>query len=412
MSSDVATLEPVPRAIDLTARLELIQFVLTVANREVEEQRVLAELCHRLIAVGVPVMRASLGHTTLHPTISGYSIEWWREEDITHLEQWMRIDTLDDSELMRSPFYYMYKTDLPRLRERLDGPGPARFPLVQGLKEKGATDYYAISTDSSEDAPVGPFAGFAASWTTDAPGGFTDDQIDLLEALLPAIGLAIKANAAVRVADGLLRTYLGSDAGRRVLSGTIDRGSVDTIRAVIWNTDLHGFTRAVDAMPKEEVIQLLNDYFEIMVDIVHDRGGHVLKFMGDGMLAIFELPDGPEDVCCAALDGAVTAVQKMEELNQRRQEEGRPAIDFRLSLHLGDVLYGNIGGRDRLDFTVIGPAVNETSRLDAIARTLEAKVIVSSAFAEASGCGRDRLVSLGRYKLRGVGEVQHLYTFS
>ena len=205
----------------------------------------------------------------------------------------------------------------------------------------------------------------------------------------------------------LMQTYLGRDAGRRVLSGRIMRGVADRIDTVLWFSDLRGFTRITDMTPKQ-IIPLLNDYADVIVSAIHEQGGDVLKFMGDGVLAIFTADDRTR-ACNAALAAAVAARRGVAELNQRRTAAGLPITDMYLGLHVGEVLYGNVGSTERLDFTVVGPAVNEVSRIAAMCRSAEQPMLVSAAFAEI-GSNRGRLVSVGRYALRGVSGAQELFT--
>ena len=194
-----------------------------------------------------------------------------------------------------------------------------------------------------------------------------------------------------------------------MLSGEIDRGTGSTIHAALWYCDLQGFTRLAETTPRDQLLGMLDDYFECMVTTVHDFGGHVLKFMGDGLLAIFNLDDDAES-CRAALDAAERVIERLAELTAQRSAAGLPATGFYIALHFGDVMYGNIGARRRLDFTVVGPAVNEISRIEAMCRALEQSLVISSAFAETARESADRLVSLGRYALRGVRRPQELFT--
>jgi adenylate cyclase len=224
---------------------------------------------------------------------------------------------------------------------------------------------------------------------------------------VPFLALAIKSVALTRVAANLMHTYLGRDAGQRVLSGRIMRGVAERIEAAIWFSDLRGFTRITDTAP-EQVIPLLNDYADVIVSAIHDHGGDVLKLIGDGTLAIFT-HEGPERACAAALSAAIAAQRGVAALNKERAKEGLPVTDMYLGLHIGEVFYGNVGSRERLDFTVIGPAVNETSRIAAMCRSVEQPVLVSDAFARV-GDNASRLVSVGRYALRGVGRPQELFT--
>jgi adenylate cyclase len=194
-----------------------------------------------------------------------------------------------------------------------------------------------------------------------------------------------------------------------VLRGHIERGVAEKISAVLWFSDLQGFTRITDTAPPTQIIPLLNDYADAVVSALRGQGGEVLKFMGDGILAIFDAA-APADACRQAIDAAEDAVRRVAGLNQRRQVEGQPVTRFYLGLHVGEVFYGNIGSFDRLDFTVVGPAVNETSRIAAMCRSLDQHVLLSPAFAAAAGNARRRLVSVGRYALRGVQRPQELFT--
>jgi adenylate cyclase len=225
---------------------------------------------------------------------------------------------------------------------------------------------------------------------------------------VPYLALAIKSVSLARMTRTLMETYLGRDAGQRVLSGRIVRGVAERIDAVVWFSDLRGFTRITDTTP-EQAIPLLNDYSDVIVSAIHEHRGDVLKLIGDGTLAIFTAKDRTH-ACGAALSAAIAAREGVAELNGRRASDGKPITDMYLGLHVGEVFYGNVGSRERLDFTVIGPAVNEASRIAAMCRSVDQPVLMSSAFAEVDGI-RHRLVSVGRYALRGVAQPQELYTF-
>ncbi len=213
---------------------------------------------------------------------------------------------------------------------------------------------------------------------------------------------------ALDTARTLVTTYLGRDAAERILRGEIERGQVKTVRKVLWFSDLTGFTRIADSLPRAQLLDLLNAYADSLVGVVHDHGGEVLKFMGDGILAVF---DGSEDHACArALDAALAARAAIARLNRERAAADLPVTNFTLALHEGEVLSGNVGSQDRLDFTVVGPAVNELARIQAMSRSLDQPILVSATFAAACGEQRARLVSLGRYALRGVGRPQELFT--
>jgi adenylate cyclase len=246
-----------------------------------------------------------------------------------------------------------------------------------------------------------------SSWATEEAAGFSDSHIDALQRLVPFLALAIKSVALARMTGALMQTYLGWHAAQRVLSGRIVRGIAERIDAVIWFSDLRGFTRVTDTAP-EQVIPLLNDYADVIFSAIRDHDGSVLKLMGDGTLAIFPANDRTR-ACGAALSAAIDARAGVAKLNQQRAADGKPVTDMYLGLHVGEVYYGNVGSRERLDFTVIGPAVNEVSRIAAMCRSVDQPVLMSAAFASV-GDIRRRLVSVGRYALRGVAAPQELFT--
>ncbi|HEX6011159.1 MAG TPA: adenylate/guanylate cyclase domain-containing protein, partial [Geminicoccaceae bacterium] len=249
-----------------------------------------------------------------------------------------------------------------------------------------------------------------SSWSTDAPSGFADGQVGALTRLVPALALAVKCASLARIAGTLVETYLGRDAGRRVLSGRIARGVAERIEAVLWFSALRGYTRITDEAPPEQVIPLLNDYAEAVIAAVHEAGGDVLKLIGDGTLAIFQADD-PARACRSALAAEARMRERVAALNARRAAAGLPVTGVYLGLHVGEVFYGNVGSQERLDFTVVGPAVNEVARIAAMCRSAERDVLLSAAFAAAAREGdRARLVSVGRYALRGVGRAQELFT--
>jgi adenylate cyclase len=231
-----------------------------------------------------------------------------------------------------------------------------------------------------------------------------------LRQLLPTYALALKCISLGRVAETLVTTYLGRDAGRRVLSGRIARGVAERISAVLWYSDLRGFTRITEEAAPDEIIPFLNDYANTVISAVHDAGGDVLKLMGDGTLAIFTADD-PSAACACALKAEALMRARVQAISEGRSARGLPSAEAYLGLHVGEVFYGNIGSEDRLDFTVVGPAVNEVSRIAALCRSVEKDVLISSSFgAAALPEDRERFVSVGRYALRGVQKAQELFT--
>jgi adenylate cyclase len=293
-------------------------------------------------------------------------------------------------------------------RRRLNAATGDEFSVLPEWRAEGMTDYVAIITRFAAEGVIGEMDGVYSAWATRDPEGFTDDQIAALKRIVPYLGLAIKSVSLARMIRTLMETYLGRDAGQRVLSGRIVRGIAEQIDAVIWFSDLRGFTRITDTAP-EEMMSLLNDYSDVIISTIDEHGGDVLKLIGDGILAIFTAEDRVH-ACNAALHATIAAQQGVAELNKHRTAKGKPLTYMYLGLHVGNVFYGNVGSRERLDFTVLGPAVNEASRIAAMCRSVDQPVLMSSAFASVEGIKR-RLVSVGRYALRGVAHPQELFTF-
>jgi adenylate cyclase len=283
------------------------------------------------------------------------------------------------------------------------------FPMLDQFQGEGVTDYVAFTSRVGEAVRLGEGEGIVASFTTDAPGGFTEAQIELLAGILPALTMVFMLRTMHRTARTVITTYLGTDAAERVLAGNIVRGRAEPIRAVVWFSDLIGFTRISETASADTVLALLNDYAEVQVEQIESHGGHVLKFIGDGILAIFPQSDTTL-ACQQALKAAAKHRHDIAALNARRAASGLPVTDTHVALHVGELLYGNLGSPRRLDFTVLGPAVNEAARIEALCGSLDQNVIVSSAFADAAGEARRQLVGLGRYAMKGVARPQELFT--
>ena len=374
----------------------------------VSENMLLAGFCERAIDAGLPLARASVLIDTLHPIHEGRVFGWEREKDEIAPRDYARGNGGGtDERWRRSPFYRLLQTGDSFLRRRLTVANEAEFSIFPELRAAGMTDYTAIINRFAADGVIGHMDCVYSSWVTDAPGGYCDADLLGLQYVIPFLALAVKTAALGRIAENLVETYLGRDAGRRVLKGGITRGVADRIDAVLWFSDLRGFTRITDTSP-EQVIPMLDDYFDAIVGAIQDRGGDVLKLIGDGVLAIFTAEDRSV-ACKTALAAAKLAQQRVAVTNERRFAEGVPTTDAYLGLHVGDVFYGNVGSKSRLDFTVIGPAVNEVSRIAAMCRSAEQPLLLSSSFVEALK-DKKRFVSVGRYALRGVGRPQELFT--
>lgn len=405
-------------AIAQSTERELTYWLLRHGLIDDNEPALVEGFCARLLSKGIPIRRAAFGTDLLHPIFEARGYVWQRGRPLEREDYSREAMAGDSAAWERSPFHRLLVGDETVVRQefvrelprRLDG-GYVRgeFPLLDRFQDEGMTDYLALAVRFGAELSPEYEHGLLCSWQTDRPGGFTEQQIELLRRLAPALGLAYKALNSIETGRTLMTTYLGADAGRRVLAGAIERGTAETVNAVIWYSDLQGFTRIADSTPREQLLGLLNDYADAVVTAVHKHGGQVLKFIGDGILGMFPI-DGTADACAKALDAAIWLRRKLDRLNARRAAEGLPVTGVHLGLHVGEVLYGNIGSRERLDFTVVGPAVNEVARIEAMCRSLDQWLIVSAAFADASGPALEHLVSLGRYALRGVRKPEELFT--
>jgi adenylate cyclase len=395
---------------DDTQFAELAAWISNVGLSGEDETALIAELCSRLTAYGLPLARVQVFVDTLHPTYGGRAYLWQAAKGQATVSEYGPAN--DGEALARwklSPFYRLLETGGATLRRRLTADISTEFPLLNDLHAAGLTEYVAIIDRFGADAIIGEMDALYSSWSTDAPQGFTDEEIAALRRLTPALALAIRSATLVRIAKTLVETYLGRDPGRRVLQGSITRGISASLEAVLWYSDLHDYTRICDRSRPQEIIPLLDDYADTVISAIHAGGGDVLKLIGDGTLAMFTAPDR-ETACRSALAAAEQTLADVAELKERRIADGLPATDIYLALHIGEVVYGNFGSRDRLDFTVVGPAVNEVSRIATMCRLVDQPMLVSSAFFGAVGPEQQRLVSVGRYALRGVGEPQHLFT--
>jgi adenylate cyclase len=389
---------------------DLAGWITNSSLQDVRETDLVAGFCERIVTAGVPLSRVSIIIDTLHPVYEGRAINWLRNRKETQLTQYGRNPTgeLADSWL-RSPFKYLLDHQQQMLRRPLTAESEGEFAIFPELRAQGLTDYVAMAHTFKKPDGFGIMDGVVSSWSTNSNHGFTDEDIASLQRVLPLLALGLKQASLTHIAETLVETYLGRDAGRRVLRGHIARGIADRMETVLWFSDLHGFTRITDTAAPEQIIPLLNEYAEVIIDAIHARGGDVMKLMGDGVLAIFPGKDNAP-AGEAALAAAEAASQAIAKLNAQRTEKNLPTTDMYLGLHVGEVFYGNIGSKDRLDFTVVGPAVNEVSRIADLCDSVDQRLLLSSAFTERLDGSKKRLVSVGRYALRGVGRPQELFT--
>jgi adenylate cyclase len=376
------------------------------------ENELMAGFCRRIVGGGIPLARALVILDTLHPIYEGRAFRWRADQpDDAEAVDYGRTNEGEAAEnWRRSAFFHLLSRGGEVLRRRLLAGDPAEFVEVTRLRDEGMTDCLVLVARFADEGVIGEMDCVYSTWATDAANGFDEAAITVVKRLAPFLKLAIKSAALARMAATLVETYLGRDPGRRVMSGRILRGVAEKIGAVLWYSDLHGYTHISDTAPPQQIIPLLNDYADVVVSAVHGQGGDVLKLVGDGILAIFAGDDRRRG-CLAALAAAMQVREDATQLNRRRVEQDLPTSEVYLALHVGDVFYGNVGSKDRLDFTVIGPAVNEVSRILAMSRSVERDVLLSADFVGAlNAATRARVVSVGRYALRGVAQPQELFT--
>jgi adenylate cyclase len=380
---------------------DIVNWLMDGARSAQQGDQVLKKLCDDLLACGIPLWRVAVFVRTLHPDVFGRSFVWRPGADVVVSQAPHTITTRDD--YLRSPVLAVYETGKP-VRHLLTGPpGPDEIPFLADLRAEGVTDYVAIPlvfTDGSLHC---------ATWSTKHPGGFTDDHRDAVRRIIHPFARVAEIRALQRTASNLLDTYVGNNAGARVLAGQIRRGHADKIPAAIWLSDMRGFTTLSDRLPPEAIIDVLNRYFECQVPAVLEHGGEVLKFMGDGLLAIFPIASDDSDVkevCARVLEAARAARANVAAFDASDGEKLGHTLRFGLALHVGEVLYGNIGAVGRLDFTCIGPAVNLAARLEKIVAKLGRTVIASERFAQQ--CPSE-MESLGEFAVAGFASPQIAY---
>jgi adenylate cyclase len=378
---------------------KITDWLIDGARSSASPPQMMAETCERLVEAGLPLWRVGVFVQTLHPDIFGRSFTWRPGTEVVVGTADFGIQ--DSPEFISSPLAIMYDRG-QEVRYRLDDPASLRFPFFDNMRAESVTDYIAIPlrfTDGSIHS---------ASWTTKRPGGFTEDHIESLRRIVLPLARVIEIVSLRRTASLLLDTYVGNRAGERILGGQIRRGHTDTMDAAIWLSDLRGFTALSDRLPAETVVEILNRYFDCQVSAIRTHGGEVLKFMGDGLLAVFPIDEYVGDVqqvCSRVLEAAResrASVQAMQYPIGETVERFR----FGVALHVGKILYGNIGGGNRLDFTCIGPAVNLAARLEKIAGRLNRTIVASAGFAGICAGG---WTELGEFPIAGFSKAERVF---
>ncbi len=377
-----------------------------------EPQELIGRLADMMVRSGIPLVRVRVTIRFLHPQVIGTIYTWRR--DAGEVEAYSPPHSIVQSEsYLNSPYAAIFE-GAGAIRRRLDIPdAKLDYPILEELRAQGVTDYVALPLPFS-DGQIN-----VITISSDQPGGFTSAELARMYETLPVLARRLEMYAMRHMARTLLETYLGKNTGERVLDGNIKRGDGEDIHAVIWFCDLRDSTALAESMPRQEFLDLLNDFYDCMAGPVLDHGGEILRFIGDAALAIFPTgisSAGVDRGCCTnevacgrALEAAVDAQGHIEALNRRRADEGKPALRFGLGLHMGDVTYGNIGVPGRLEFTVVGAAANQAARIEDLTKSLGQPILVSAEFAQ---CHPDKLVSLGHHDLRGVAEAREIFTLA
>jgi adenylate cyclase len=369
----------------------IIEWLADEALQQSEPAKLLGELCLRLRAVGIPVMRSQLAFRVLHPLYDASTLTWSMKQDV--LVENFRPEQTGQEQFLRSPVGYALTNRLPVFRRRLTGPTALLdFEVLEDFRGLGGTDYliFLISFDPSGQN------GVICSWLGDRASGFTDDEIAQLQRVTRELGIAMKSRLEHSVAENIAHAYLGRHAGQAVLNGSIRRGDGEKITAALWYSDLRRSTELADRLSTEDFLELLGRYFEMTAAAVLDHGGEVVSLIGDAVLGLFRVEGSPQEACARALAAAHEARRRLEV--SLSNKAGEPELDFGISLHLGQVIYGNVGVPERLQFTVVGAAVNEVVRVQDLTKQLGCPLLASATFADAvAGSWQP----LGEHRLRG-----------
>ena len=370
------------------------------------------QLCVRLFSVGIPISRARLTWPTLHPLFQAETILWKRDQEI-EFEQFRHQDEASD-EWNRSPMKFIYENELSEFRRNLDGPNKmVDYPILEDLVEQGMTDYLIIVSDFNSNVRLSATnsKGVLVTWSCDRPGGFSDDDVAALKKIQRRFATACKAAIQGRIAKTITETYLGRHAGEQVLDGAIKLGDGQPVQAVVWYCDMRNSTALADTMKPDDLLDLLNDYFEATAGSAIEFGGEVLDFIGDAVLAIFPF-ENEEDKVQAIRLGTMALEKSIEvaaRTNEARASQGKVGFDYGVGITIGDVMFGNIGVASRLAFTVIGPVVNEVERIETLTKAIEANALVTKEVAEVEP---DNWQLAGTFQLSGVAQPRDLYSLA
>ena len=385
-------------SVDARAK-EVIDWLLGNARQIQSPVDLLAGFCETLAKVDFPVWRATLHIRQLHPNLFTRMMEWRADTGSTELRR--PRDVEQTTSFRQSPVARIFNGGLMGRYYLETLPAPREFEVLDELAALGLTDYTVWPLPVVDGTPM------AGTLATRRPGGFRDDELRLAEQVMRVLAPLVELLQQRRNAATLLDTYVGHHTGARILAGDIHLGDGETIPAALWFADIRDFTPLSERLPPDELIDALNAFFGVMVGAIEDAQGEVLKFIGDALLAVFRFGSaGLETPQQQAMRAVLRAVEGMDAVNARRKAAGAPEIQFGIGLHVGDVMYGNIGGADRLDFTVVGAAVNLVSRVEKATRSLGVRVLCTSDFVTDNTAAFE---SLGVHPLRGIGRSVELF---
>ena len=375
----------------------VVDWLLHKGRRLQSREEVVRELCERVRAEGMPIERVAFFFWALHPQYFGVALFWdGRKVSVTPGSY----EVMQSAEYRDSPAVRISGGERV-LRRRLElGGDQLDLPVLRELAAQGMTDYVIAEVVFSDGGRN------SVSLATRRAGGFADHDIAEVQKLLHPFAMVMEIFTRRDLARTLLETYLGRMSGSRVLEGQIRRGDGEPIEAVIWFSDLRDSTPLAQALGEQGLLDLLNDYFQCTAGAVLEHGGEVLRFIGDASLAVFPMAGDGAAACAHAASAARAARSRAQAANARRTAAGQPAFRLGIGLHLGRVLYGNIGTENRLEFSVIGAAANETARIEALSKETGRDVVLSAAVA---ACLPEPCAPLGRFALRGVGEPVDVY---
>ncbi|WP_025899823.1 adenylate/guanylate cyclase domain-containing protein [Sneathiella glossodoripedis] len=410
--SDISTFSGCAHFPSSSEEEKLFAWLISAGMQQITVDELLKQLCERLTDLGVHLVRGNIAMTTLHPQVSAFMYTWKDGKGIVSNTRFLHTDEPGEG-WFASPFFYMLGQGVNFMHRRLVDNDDLDFPVLREFKKEGMTDWFSQVFDfgwGHRDDRLESEFGLITSWASAHPDGFTERDFQILQKAIPLFALAVKGIASFEVAGTVLQTYVGQETAQEVLSGKIVRGAARSMTAVLLFADLKGFTRMADAVPRAEIVSTLDQYLERMADPITDFGGEVLKFMGDGMLATFVLKESEEaDICKTAMLATQTMMNSIAELNDLRKHQNLPTVELDVALHIGEVMYGNVGSASRLDFTVVGPAVNEVSRMESLCDALSTHVVLSGEFVKHATHCKEHFETAGLHALRGVRTPKELY---